>query len=426
MNMRWSFRLGHIYGVPVEVHWLFVAVVGWAAFQGWGQATTATNFFLQVINWLTTSGVSWAQVSTTLMAGLQGAAMGVLVLLLVFVCVLIHEIGHTVHAQALGIPVRRIVLLPIGGLAQLARLPEHPRDELRVAAAGPAANLALALILGAFAWLGPMFAPPGESWAFQLRQALQSTPPSLYGLLVYLALANLGIALFNLLPAFPMDGGRILRSLLALILPRLIATRLVTWAGRAVGALFVLMGLSMASSMGLPAALATLLVGLFTLMGAGMEEDMERARLALHKIPTGWAVRQPTWTLTPTDRLTRELGQQVLRANQNVLPVIVGARLVGVVLRKDVQAALAQQPVRSVAHVMKTQFAYVRADENLWHAQQLLAGSGANALPVVEGETLHGMLTLIDLRAARLDPDAFTLRSSPAHPTLIAGGNSTV
>src|SRR6185436_2269833 len=103
--MRWSLRLVHIYGVPIEVHWLFAAVVGWAAFQGWGQATASTNFFLQVIDWLTTARVTWAEVLVTLVAGLQGAAIGVLVLLLIFMCVLIHEIGHTVHAQALGIPV---------------------------------------------------------------------------------------------------------------------------------------------------------------------------------------------------------------------------------------------------------------------------------------------------------------------------------
>lgn len=424
--MRWSFRLGHIHGVPIEVHWLFAAVVGWAAFQGWGQATASTNFFLQVIDWLTTTRVSWAQVLATLIAGMQGAAAGVLVLLLVFVCVLIHEIGHTVHAQALGIPVRRIVLLPIGGLAQLARLPERPRDELRVAAAGPAANLALAIILGAFASIWLWGESPSLSLASQLRQSLQTTTPSLFGLLVYLALANLGIALFNLLPAFPMDGGRILRSLLALFLPRLTATRLVTWAGWAVGVVFVVLGLGLAASLGLSASLGTILVGLFTFMGAGMEENMERARLALHNILAGWAVRQPTWTLAPTDRLTPELAQQALRANSNILPVIVGARLVGVVHRKDVQTALSQRRELSVAHVMKTQFAYVRADENLWHAQQLLAGSGTNALPVVEGETLHGMLTLIDLRAARLDPDAFTPRGQPENPILIAGGNPTV
>jgi Zn-dependent protease len=270
--MRWSLRLGHIYGVPIEVHWLFAGVVGWAAFQGWGQATASTNFFLQVIDWLTTTRVSWLQVLATLTSGLQGALVGVVVLLLVFVCVLIHEIGHTVHAQALGIPVRRIVLLPIGGLAQLARLPENPRDELRVAAAGPAANLALALILGAFASIWLVMGSPAGSLAFQLRQALQTETPSLFGLLVYLAFANLGLAFFNLLPAFPMDGGRILRSLLAMFLPRLLATRLVTWAGWAVGVLFVVMGLGLASSMDISTSLGTIVVGLFTLTGAGLEE----------------------------------------------------------------------------------------------------------------------------------------------------------
>jgi CBS domain-containing protein len=186
------------------------------------------------------------------------------------------------------------------------------------------------------------------------------------------------------------------------------------------------MGLGMASSIGLSTSLGTIVVGLFTLTGAGMEESMERTRLALDKIPAGWAVRQPTWTLGPTDRLTPELTHQALRLNHNILPVVVGARLVGVVHRKDIQTMLAHYREISVAHIMKTQFAYVRADENLWHAQQLLLGSGADALPVVAGEALQGMLTLLDLRAARLDPGAFPLRGEPQDPILITGGNPTV
>jgi Zn-dependent protease len=422
--MRWSFRLGHIYGVPIEVHWLFAALVGWAAFQGWGQATAPTNFFLQVVDWLTTTRVSWTHVAATLTAGVQGAAAGVLVLLLVFVCVLIHELGHTVHAQALGIPVRRIVLLPIGGLAQLARLPENPRDELRVAAAGPAANFALALMLGALAALWVLAEPNTLPLALRLRGALQTATPSLFGLLVYLTFANLGLALFNLLPAFPMDGGRILRSLLAMFLPRLAATRVVTWIGWLIGVLLTLMGLGLARSMGISASVGTVVVGLFTLAGAGLEESLERTRLILQQIPAGQAVRQPTWTLAPTDRLTPALVKSVFGLDRSVLPVVVGARLVGVLHQKDLRAWPGRGGDFSVAHLMKTQFAYVRADENLWHAQQLLAGSGVNALPVVDGESLHGMLTLADLRAARRDPETFL--SKREGPILITGGNPTV
>ncbi len=424
--MRWSLRLGHINGVPIEVHWLFAALVGWVAYQGWGQATAPTTLYLSIVDWVTRAQFSWERALAewpNVLAGLRGAATGVGLLLLVFACVLIHEIGHTVHAQALGIPVRRIILLPIGGLALLARLPENPRDELRVALAGPAANVALALMLGAFAALRLLLAPGSLSVAESLQQALLAASPTLFGVVVYLAFANVSLVFFNLLPAFPMDGGRILRSLLAMILPRWLATRVVTWLGWGVGLGFIALGLGAAAGWGVSGSWVWLALGAFTLFGASVEETMERSRLTLRRIQAGAAVRQPTWTLAPTDVVTPALAASAFSLGRTVLPVVVGARLVGVLTRKDLHAALHRGGAPSVAHIMRTQFAYIRADEDLWQAQQLLTGSAASALPVVEGDTLRGMLTAADIRAAR---PATSTATAAEKPILVSGGNSNL
>jgi len=420
--MRWSLRLGHIRGVPVEVHWLFFLLLGWVALTGWLDAAGP----IQLPEVSALDRASAATLMRVGYTGLLGAGGAVSLLLLVYACVLVHEIGHTLHAQALGIPVRRIWLLPIGGLAQLARLPERPLDELRVAVAGPAANLGLALIFGALTVLGVMVGPQGLSPRALLQTAVTSIPPTLLGVLFYLALANAGIALFNVLPAFPMDGGRILRSFLALILPRPWATRLVTALGWLLGLAFVLGGLFMARTWGMATAFSFTLVGGFVLLGAGAEQALEHSRSKLRGIIVRAAVRQPTWVLSPTDQLTPSLATSAFTLGQPVLPVVVSERLVGLLTRQDLAAALervADAP-RLVAHVMRTQFAYVRADEDLWHAHLLLTGAELGALPVLEGETLYGMLTPADIHNAR-----FGLLSALRGETpnfIFSGGNPTV
>jgi Zn-dependent protease len=416
--MRSSLRLGHIRGVPVEVHWLFALLLAWAALQGWSDAG----------GWTILTGSidlrAWFYIAQALYAGLRGALFAVGLLVLVFACVLVHEIGHTLHAQALGIPVRRIVLLPIGGLAELARLPERPRDELRVAIAGPAANVGLALIFGglAFAWILAGDIPPREFLRLVWRGG---APPALL-ILLYLALTNVGITLFNLLPAFPMDGGRILRSLLALVFERLTATRIVSALSWVFGGAFILIGLGLGRSLGLPPNLGLVVVGLFTLIGSGVEKALEENRLALRNIVARVAVRQPTWTLSPTDVVTPGQAAFVFSlSGLSALPVVVGVRVVGLLTRRDVESALgrAGREAYTVAHLMRTRFPYVRADEDLWRAQQLLTTGDVGALPVVDGESLHGMLTSADIRAARFDPPpAFQVEA----PTFIPGGNPTL
>src|SRR5436309_16134455 len=151
MVMRWSWQVARVNGAPVEVHWLFGLLLAWTAFVGWS----------------------------------QGAWLGVLyttsLLLVTFGCILLHEIGHTVQAQAIGLPVRRIVLLPFGGLAQLARSPDRPSDELRVALAGPVVNVGLTLLTGGMLALWVMGqGSPLPAWQRLLFDAIGGSPGGLH------------------------------------------------------------------------------------------------------------------------------------------------------------------------------------------------------------------------------------------------------
>lgn len=400
--MRWSLRLGSIRGVPVEVHWLFGGMLLWVALESWGSN----------VGWgrtlsLLTAPAEWALVAHLFLDGLRSAFTAVCLLVLVFACVLIHEIAHTVQAQASGIPVRRIWLLPFGGLAELSRLPEQPKDELNVAAAGPLANLGLTLVFGALAAILLMAGPQTLLPRDAMRLALRDAPLQPLGVCLYLAFANFGITAFNLLPAFPMDGARMLRSGLAFFLSRLVATRFVAGLGWLAGSALVVLGALTPRLWGVGLSIGLALFGAFFIAAGGFEETMEKTRLALRGISARVAVRQPTWTLAPTDPVTPALSSLLFSlSGQTMLPVVVGARLVGVLTQTEVSAALntgnGSREAYTVAHLMQTRFPYIRADEDLWRAQQLLASTSASALPVVEGETLQGVLTSGDIRAARI------------------------
>jgi Zn-dependent protease/predicted transcriptional regulator len=367
--MRWSVRLGRVNGVPVEIHWLFALLILWAAVEGWTRGRVAGLLY-----------------STGL-------------LLAVFGCIVLHEIGHSLQAQALGIAVRRILVMPFGGLAQLAHIPERPRDELRVAAAGPVVNLALALIAGGLLLAGLPFAAPALPAYVAVRLIVLRAEPGPVHFLAYLALVNAGLVVFNLLPAFPLDGGRIARSLLALLVPRETATRMVAGLGWALGIACVLLGLAVVRGWGTPVSVSLTFIGLTALLGTGAEEMFERSHATLQNIPVRAALRQPTWCLAKGEVIGPGIQATMQSLGRSVLPVAENGRVVGLITRRDLLAALARQPAATVGAVMQTDFVRIEADSDLWLAHQLLLGAPHEAVPVLDGDRLQGMLTHADILA---------------------------
>ena len=198
-----SWKLGTIFGIDVYVHWTFLLLVGFVLLSNWD------------------------------LGGSHTAIYAVSLLLGVFGCVLLHELGHALTARQFGIPTRDITLYPIGGVARLQRMSKRPWEEFSIAIAGPAVNLAIAGLLFLFlVFLGML-----PSSRVELSTYLTGN------YLFALAVTNAGLAIFNLLPAFPMDGGRVLRALLVPALGRLRATEIAANIGAVFAALLVLAGI---------------------------------------------------------------------------------------------------------------------------------------------------------------------------------------
>jgi len=226
--MRWSLKVASVAGIEVRIHLTFLLFLAWIWF-------------------------SYYQV-----AGLPGAVQGVLFILSLFACVLLHEFGHAFAARAFGIATPDITLLPIGGVARLTRIPDKPWQELVVAIAGPLVNVVIAAAL--------IFVVHRSAELEQL-QYLESPRVEL---LSKLASVNVMLVLFNLIPAFPMDGGRILRALLAMALPYVQAKQITAWIGQGLALVFGIFGL-----FGNP---LLIFIAFFIFAGAQQEAAIARAK----------------------------------------------------------------------------------------------------------------------------------------------------
>jgi Zn-dependent protease len=199
--LRWSINLFRLFGIQLAVHVSFLLLIGYYAWEGW------------------------------LVGRLPGMLWSVTLILLFFVCVVLHELGHSLTAMRYGVRVPRILLMPIGGMAEFDRIPRRPSAELLITLAGPAVNFLIAALLFPLCWVA-------------LRGMLNDVAPAEYSLAdlgTQLLLANLIMGTFNLLPIFPMDGGRILRAMLALKLDYVRATFWAANIGKALALLFALL-----------------------------------------------------------------------------------------------------------------------------------------------------------------------------------------
>lgn len=342
--MRWSWKLGEYAGIAVYVHATFLLLVAWIALLHWLQLGT-----------------------------LQAVVNGVAFILLLFGCVLLHEFGHALAAKRYGIRTRDITLLPIGGVARLERMPDKPTQELWVALAGPAVNMVIFLAL--------YFFMQAKSMLFPIE------PDMVQGSLwTRLMTVNLFLAAFNLLPAFPMDGGRVLRALLAMRMDYVHATDIAASLGQGIALLFGFLGLFLNPFL--------LFIAFFVWIGAAQEASMVQIKSALGGIPVQRAMLTDFRTVSPDDPLERVV-EIILSGWQQDFPVIEGGRITGVLTRSDLLNALAQQGTdRFVREVMQRQFEVVDAAEMLENVLPRLQACACHSMPVVRGDELVGLLTM--------------------------------
>ncbi|MBY0394884.1 MAG: site-2 protease family protein [Thermoleophilia bacterium] len=343
--MSWSLKIGRIAGIPLQLHWTFIVWI-----VGIGGAQLAR-------------GAQPAQV-----------AQSVGLVLALFGCVLLHELGHALAARRYGVATSDITLLPIGGVARLQRIPERPSEELVVALAGPAVNIAIAgVLLLAGVRLGTGLDDPehlvrADFWPRLLE-------------------VNLFLALFNLLPAFPMDGGRVLRALLAMRLPYDRATRAAASVGQFMAMLFGLLGL-------ITGNFIILFIALFVWIGAEGEASQVEERLILKDIPVRAAMLTEYHALQPNDTLGRA-ADLLLAGTQHDFPVLAHDGSNGVLTRADLLNGLAAGGRdATVASHTRTPLDAVEADSLLAPAVALLREGGVPCLQVVERGRPVGLLSL--------------------------------
>jgi len=344
--MRWSWKIGRIAGIDLRVHATFLILLAWAALVSYQASGTTT-----------------------------GAVRGVLFVLALFVSVVLHELGHALTARRYGVPTKDITLLPIGGVARLEYMPKDPRQELRVALAGPAVTLAIVLVLyGALKLSG-----------YPLTQA-EDVLSSRGSFISQLMWANVSLFLFNLLPAFPMDGGRVLRATLALRMDYVRATEVAARVGKAFALLFAIVGLFYNPFL--------VFIALFVWLGAAGEATDAQQRSSLEGVSVERVMIRDVHTLTPHDSLDVAL-DHVLAGFQQDFPVVDGDRVVGVLTRAKLLEALAKRGRHAlVGETMETAFRTVEPTEPMDRALRRLQESRCHSLPVVSDHRLDGVLTL--------------------------------
>jgi Zn-dependent protease len=341
----WSWKLARIAGIDVYVHATFVMVIAWIALVYWNQNGTVAAVI---------DGVGY--------------------ILTLFACVVLHEFGHALTAARYGIRTRDITLLPIGGVARLERMPEVPVQELWVALAGPAVNVVIALVL--FTWL-----QASGNWESVARVGVATG-----GFLERIMLANVYLVGFNLLPAFPMDGGRALRALLATRMEYTRATSRAAIVGQGMAIVFAFIGLQ-----GNP---ILLFIALFVWIGAGQEASMTQMKAALAGIPLRRAMLTHFRTLSPTNTLGDAV-DLLLTGSQQDFPVVANGRVEGILTRGDLVKALTRSGrSATVADSMIRECPTAEASEMLETVLARVQGRDCHTVPVLENGVLVGLVTM--------------------------------
>jgi Zn-dependent protease/CBS domain-containing protein len=368
--MRWQWKLGTFAGIDVFVHATFLLLIGWVGYSYWLQHGT-----------------------------LAKVVEGIAFILALFLCVVLHEYGHALTARRYGIKTRDITLYPIGGVARLERLPDKPIEELWVALMGPAVNLVIAAVL---------FAILALSGSSNLMQDLTLTSGSFLARLMTL---NISLLLFNLIPAFPMDGGRVLRALLAMRLEYVRATQIAANVGQGLAFLFGFIGLFNNPFL--------LFIAFFVWIGASQEASMVQMKNSLSGIPVTRAMLTDFKTLSAGDTLSQVVGL-ILAGSQHDFPVLdANGKVIGI-LERDAFINVLSQRGQSVpvVDVMRRELPGVDSHDMVESALMRLQETGAKALPVVHNGQFVGLITSENITEFLMIRSA--LRTANALPNLRA------
>jgi Zn-dependent protease/CBS domain-containing protein len=351
---NWSIPAGKIFGVELRVHLTFL--------------------FLLVFVWLTESASH----------GTANAGRGLALVGIIFGCVVLHELGHALVSMHAGIPTKAIILLPIGGITLLDETQQPPetgaqtwKRDIRIALAGPLVNLVIAFVAGSILLA---VAPEIQLWAKPYVHS-NNLPRSLVW-------ANLWLALFNLLPAYPLDGGRVLRAVFSRSMDPVRATRRAVSIGQAFATLFMLVGMLW--------NIWLTMIGFFLFIAAQLEERSVVFQSVLEAVRLEDIMLTDFATLSPADTLEDAL-EKAVHSLQDDFPVIRGSDMVGVVSKQKILQALRAEGNGYVQSVMNRIFEVAQKKESLASAFRKLTARNLSIIPVVEDQRLVGIVTLQNL-----------------------------
>lgn len=367
-----ALRIATVAGIPIRLHFTFLLFLLWVG-----------------------------------LAGPNGAGgLSVAYVLALFLCVVLHELGHSIVAQKYDIPVLDITLYPIGGVARIEKRPT-PRQELAIAVAGPAVNVVIALLL--WAALTTLHPPP-------LLTLLQSPVQTVPVFLTKILLANIWLVVFNLIPAFPMDGGRVLRALLAMSLPPERATGIAANIGQS---LAIVAGIG--AVLHHPPLWFLMFIAFFIYLGAGQEAFAYKQAALGEGVSIKSVMMTDVRTLT-TGNTLKEAADALLDTSQQDFPVVLGDQVQGLLTRDGLLRGLAEAgPSAYVAGAMYRQFASAGPDDDLAETLPVLQASGSPLLvldPASEGRLL-GMITTENVQ------EYFAVKQIVAARTAANSTNST-
>ena len=362
--MHTSIQIAKIWGIPIRLHWTFVLVIGWLVYLG-------------IPDWQYFRGerAIWMFVSV----------------LAVFLCILLHELGHAFMARRYGVQTLQIMLSPIGGQAILERMPKQPKRELLVALAGPIVNVCLAISALPFLYWVPteklahlpqFFSNPNGNTFLRLDMDER--------FIIGFVLLNFLVALFNLIPAFPLDGGRILRALLSMRMNKLGATRIATFLGQGFAALIVLFSVSQYNwLMGV--------IGLFIFISASMEYRYVKLDSRLHSFSVQDILR-PRFTRIYLDQNLTEIIQQWREGSEkNFLVFDRSEQLKGVLTSPILMEHQLSDQEELVDALVTQEYEVVAKEDNLMKIIRLMQEEDYEILPVYEGGQLLGVVDWNDV-----------------------------
>ena len=368
--MNASLQIGNLAGIPVKLHWSFLLVIPLFAWIIGSQIRLTTELIAALFG---------VPIDVTLIAaGLNPYILGSIVALGLFVGVFIHEMAHSLIAKAKGIEIHSITLLILGGVSQMEETMPDPKIELPMALAGPMTSLALGLISAALVYIFDAVVPD----------------PAVAGVLVftfgYLGLLNILLFGFNLLPAFPMDGGRVLRAWLARRMPLSRATRIAADVGKGFAVVFGIVGLLFLNPI-------LIIIAFFIYIGASQEATVLRYNILLQDITVADAMSSPVATVEPTLPLSR-LVEMMYETKHLGFPVVDRGALVGIVALADIHKITPQdREAMQVRDVMTRNPTTLPPSAPLLDALKIITGKDIGRIPVVSDGALVGIVTRTDV-----------------------------